>query len=323
LGDFYQVESDGEYVAHWHPGDELVSLEQTPEGGQPPPGQEASQSEWMLVAERSFEYFDRYLGLQWVEAGRTHVVPEHELTRVHPNAWAVSDRHCSGLAPGRSIAEYAAWLERGGVPALSRVTDPIGVGRSIAGREPAVGFQAFPLGPVPAQQSRSAPPLYGSATPAHMVWTSSHAERALDNALFTTGDSSRFEVGGHLLGRLVENGVVVRDVELQRDAERGPHNVRLSTALALSAEAKVRAWNPGTCVELIGDWHAHPTGSGVPSGNDRYAWSVLREALGLPYVLGLIWYRSGDGDWDWTQRAWIVDGRGCWPAIISHEHGVV
>ena len=117
--------------------------------------------------------------------------------------------------------------------------------------------------------------------------------------------------------------------------QRGRYSLDHDLEYGRSVERTLRRWG---LRRLVGDYHSHPDGGGVPSPGDLRGWLRSFQLLGVQsdyrsdrllgdevtpdcYV-GMIVTRSAGGSWAWPQlHAWITrqenDGVVCEPALLT------
>ena len=147
------------------------------------------------------------------------------------------------------------------------------------------------------------------------------------------------ESGGYLFGRRLRSRSIALDPQEPdllevtfaaypgEGTQRSSHEMRHDSDHALSLARTFG--RQGRRERLVGDYHSHPDGDGVPSGGDLRGWLRSFQLLGVqdrysPHwllgdevtpncYLGVIVTRSGFGGWTWPQfHVWITreeDGR--------------
>lgn len=155
------------------------------------------------------------------------------------------------------------------------------------------------------------------AAPQHEVWYTNWSRDRLDMWVQQT-DDGQGEAGGWLYGRIEGRNVVIVDASAELEAARTRDSIRLDLDRGFDLEGPLRA-------EVIGCWHSHPRGIGLPSSTDCRAWSSWREQSRAPLFLGLIFAPDPSG-FGHRSRAWITHaGAGqvvCSPAAIAREETV-
>lgn len=147
--------------------------------------------------------------------------------------------------------------------------------------------------------------------PEHSVWLTDYARCKLDDLLQRTRWEDGREFGGFCYGRHYADGIQVNDVVLVEDAPRTRYSVTLDID-----------WVPRYMdgLGVVGDWHFHPKGAGLPSKADARAWDILRRELHAPLFAGLVCVEARDG-FGYDARAWVARsdaGRAfCSPASVE------
>ena len=174
-----------------------------------------------------------------------------------------------------------------------------------------------------------------SASPIAVVLGESTRTRIVNEVLDWASDypGEGRESGGYLFGRrLRSRSVALGPKEPDRlevtfaafageGTQRSSDNMRHDCDYALSIARTFH--KQGRRERLVGDYHSHPDGGGVPSGGDLRAWLRSFQLLGVQeddkrewllgdevtpncYV-GVIVTRSAGGSWTWPQfHHWII-----------------
>lgn len=164
----------------------------------------------------------------------------------------------------------------------------------------------------PARQQPAVPILRAQAPPAHSVWLWG-GRRELRRSIEST-DDGRGEAGGWLFGREVAGGIVIADADVERDNERSEFRVTLDLGKALASRL-------GQGRAVIGCWHTHPVGAGLPSDADIRGWAYARRELRAIVYLGLI--VAPDRWHGYRLRAWMVGHDDVRPARIIEDQEVL
>jgi hypothetical protein len=127
------------------------------------------------------------------------------------------------------------------------------------------------------------------------------------------------ETGGPIAGPATAPGATHFQVKVARDCGAGvgryKHKVTIAGSAFAALERECKLEDPD--LTIVGDWHTHWSGSGVPSRADVNAWRPMFEAArkrGADAYLGLIVCPSKQSGWNAQKiHAWVLrfDGGAC------------
>ena len=117
-------------------------------------------------------------------------------------------------------------------------------------------------------------------------------------------DAGRFEVGGVLIGRYSDNRKVAT-IMLATDPPDGSKATTMSfeRGAAGLAESLAGHWQVG--MHYLGEWHYHPSGSGLPSNQDLTQMFEISSDLEYDCPVPILGVTSGSGG-DVHVQFWII-----------------